>query len=231
MNNNIPHHIVLFPDGNRRWARERGLPTLKGHWQGLKNVIEFSKWCKNRGVKILTVFGFSTENWKRVEKEINYLMKLFEKYLLSKKNIAKFQRDGIRVKIIGQKERLPASLQKAITSVENLTKNNKNLQLNLAISYGGRWDILQAVQKLVRKKISAEKITEDLITQNLSTAGFLEPNLIIRAGGEQRFSNFILWQAAYAELYFCSKYWPAFTENDLDQALKEYSHRQRRFGK
>ncbi len=231
MNNNIPQHVVLIPDGNRRWAQEKGLPSLKGHWQGYKNVIEFCEWCKDRGVRVLTVFIFSIENWKRVEKEVNYLMRLFEKCLLSKKNIAKFQRDEIRIKIIGQKEKLPVSLQKAIVNIENLTKNNKNLQLNLAISYGGKWDILQAVQKLINKEIPAEKITEDLIEQNLSTAGLSEPDLIVRVGGEQRLSNFVLWQAAYSELYFYKKYWPAFTKNDFDNVLREYARRQRRFGR
>ncbi len=231
MDNNIPYHIVLFPDGNRRWAKEKGLPSWVGHRQAYKNLMEFCEWCKNRRVRILTVFGFSTENWKRTEKEVNYLMKLFERSLLSKKNIAKFQRDKIKIKIIGQKERLPEFLQKAVINIENLTKNNKNLQLNLAISYGGKWDILQAVQKIINKKIPSKKITEDLIEQNLSTAGLSAPDLIIRPGGEKRLSNFVLWQAAYSELYFCKKYWPDFTEEDLDKALKEYACRQRRFGK
>lgn len=229
--NKVPQHIALIPDGNRRWAREKGLSTLKGHWRGYKNIIEFSEWCKNRGVRILTVFCFSTENWKRTEKEVNYLMKLLKGDLLNKKNIAKFQREGVRLKIIGQKERLPEFIQKTIVNIENLTKDNKNLQLNLAISYGGRWDILQTVQKLVRKKISAEKITEDLITQNLSTVDLLDPDLIIRTGGEKRLSNFILWQAAYSELYFYKKYWPAFTENDLDQILRKYARCKKRLGK
>ena len=232
MNNRyIPYHIALIPDGNRRWAKEKGLSSLKGHWQGCKNFIEFCEWCKNRGVKILTIFGFSTENWNRAEKEVNYLMKLVEKYLLNKKNIAKFQREKVRVKIIGQKQKLPKSLQKIIANVENLTKNNKNLQLNLAISYGGRWDILQAVQKIIRKKIPLNCITEDLIEQNLTTTGLPAPDLVIRVGGEKRFSNFILWQIAYSELYFCKKYWPAFTEADFDKVIKEYAQRQRRFGR
>ena len=231
MKNNIPNHIALILDGNRRWAKKEGLSFLKGHFQGYKNLIELCEWCKNRGVKILTVFGFSTENWKRTEKEVNYLMRLFEKSLLSKKNIAKFQRDEIKIKIIGQKQRLPESLQKAIADIENLTKNNKNLQLNLAISYGGRWDILQAVQKIISKKIPTEKITEDLIEQNLTTAGLPAPDLVIRVGGEKRLSNFLLWQAAYSELYFCNKYWPDFSEKDLAKAFREYAFRQRRFGK
>ncbi len=157
-------------------------------------------------------------------------MKLFEKGLSSKGNIKEFQKEGTKVKIIGQKERLPKPLQKIIANIENLTKDNKNLYLNLAVSYGGRWDILQAVQKIIRKGIPASEITEDLIARHLSTAGLPEPDLIIRAGGEQRLSNFVLWQGAYSELYFSKKYWPAFTEKDLDEALEEYDLRQRRFG-
>lgn len=228
--NKIPYHIALFPDGNRRWAREEGLPTQKGHWQGYKNLLKFCRWCQKRGVKILTTFGFSTENWKRSKREVNYLMKLFEKILSNKKHLKDFQKKEIRIKIIGQKERLPKSLQKIISNVENLTKNNKKFHLNLAVSYGGRWDITQAVQKIVRKKTPASKITENLITEHLSTAGLSEPDLIIRAGGEKRLSNFVIWLGAYSELYFPQKYWPAFTEKDLDQAIKEYNHRQRRFG-
>ena len=230
MNKKIPYHIVLFPDGNRRWAREKGLPTLQGHWQGYQNLLKFCRWCQKRGVKVLTTFGFSTENWKRSKREVDYLMKLFGRGLSNKKHIKNLQKDKVRVKIIGQKERLPKSLQKVISNIENLTKNNKNLHLNLAVSYGGKWDITQAVQKIVRKKIPASKITEELISEHLSTAGLPEPDLIIRAGGERRLSNFVLWQGAYSELYFAKKYWPAFTEKDLDLALKEYSRRQRRFG-
>jgi len=228
--NKIPYHIVLFPDGNRRWAKEKGLLALQGHWQGYKNLLKFCRWCQKRGVKILTAFGFSTENWQRSKREVNYLMKLFEKGLSSKKHIKELQKDQVRVKIIGQKERLPQSLQKVVANIENLTKNNKNLQLNLAVSYGGKWDITQAVQKIMKKNPPVKKITEDLIGEHLSTAGLPEPDLIIRAGGEKRLSNFVLWQGAYSELYFPKKYWPAFTEKDLDQALKEYSRRQRRFG-
>jgi undecaprenyl diphosphate synthase len=208
---------------------------LKGHQEGYKNIIRFCQWVKDRGVKILTAFGFSTENWNRPKEEIDYLMKLLEKFLSEhikkyQKN-KKYQKEGIRIKIIGQKERLSKSLQKLIKKVENLTKNNRALQLNLAISYGGKWDILQAVKKIVKKRIPTKKITESLFENYLSTAGLPAPDLIIRAGGEKRLSNFLLWQAAYSELYFSKKLWPDFTEKDLDKALKEYSRRQRRFGR
>jgi len=233
MNNNIliPKHIALYLDGNRRWAKERNLPPLKGHLEGYKNLIRFCEWSKERNIKILTVFGFSTENWKRTKREVSYLMKLFEKSLLNKKNIIKFQQERVKIKIIGEKQKLSKSLQEAIINIENLTKNNKNLQMNIALNYGGRWDILQAVQKIIKKKISVKKITESLIEQSLSTTTLPAPDLIIRAGGEQRLSNFLLWQTAYSELYFSKKLWPNFDEKELDKAIQEYASRQRRFGK
>lgn len=226
---NTPQHIVLFPDGNRRWARNRGLATLEGHNKGYNNLLDFSEWCKNRGVKVLTAFGFSTENWNRSKEEIDYLMKLLEKCMLD--NLEKYQKDGIKVKIIGQRARLPESAQKAVQITEKATENNSALHLNLAVSYGGKWDIINAVKKIVEEKIPAENITEEFFEKYLSTAGLPNPDLIIRAGGEMRLSNFVLWQAAYAELYFSSKLWPDFTEQDLESALSEFNARQRRFGK
>jgi len=225
----IPQHIVLFPDGNRRWAKQKGLTSLNGHKQGYDNLLDFSEWCKNRGVKVLTAFGFSTENWNRAREEVDYLMKLLEECLID--NLEKYNKDGVRVRVIGQKERLPKSLQEAVEKVEKSTGNNTNLFLNLAISYGGKWDILQAVKKIVNDKVPADKIDEQLFESYLSTAGLPAPDLIIRAGGEKRMSNFVLWQAAYSELYFSPKLWPEFTEQDLDEALEEYDRRHRRFGK
>ncbi len=225
----IPQHIVLFPDGNRRWAREKGLETLLGHKKGYENLLDFSEWCKNRGVKTLTAFGFSTENWNRSKEEVDYLMKLLESYL--RDNLDSYNKNNTCVRVIGQKERLPASLQEAIKITEESTKNNKDLFLNLAISYGGKWDILNAVKKIIKQGIDPEQITEELFNNYLSTAGLVNPDLVIRAGGEMRMSNFVLWQSAYAELYFCPKYWPDFTEQDLDLALQEFDKRSRRFGK
>ena len=225
----IPQHIVLFPDGNRRWAKNKGLDSFDGHLKGEKKFDDFLHWCKNRGVKIVTVFGFSTENWKRSEAEINYLMQLFEKYLWE--GIEQFNQEEVCVKIIGQKEKLPKTLQKVIEKVEESTKNNKKMHLNLAVSYGGKWDILQAIKKIIKEKISADKIDEKLFESYLSTAGLPNPDLVIRVGGEMRMSNFVLWQAAYSELYFSPKLWPDFTEQDLDLAIEEFDRRQRRFGK
>lgn len=225
----IPNHIVLFPDGNRRWAREKGLQTLLGHQKGYENLLDFSEWCKNKGVKVLTAYGFSTENWNRSPEEVDYLMKLLEKCLID--NLDSYNKNGTCVRVIGQKERLPKSLQEAIIKTEESTKNNKDLFLNLAISYGGKWDILNAVKKIIEEKISVEQINEKTFENYLSTAGLPNPDLVIRAGGEMRMSNFVLWQAAYAELYFCPKYWPDFSEQDLNLALEEFDRRARRFGK
>ncbi|MDO8530477.1 MAG: polyprenyl diphosphate synthase [bacterium] len=226
---NIPQHIVLFPDGNRRWAKGRGLASLEGHMQGYTNLLSFSQWCKNKGVKALTAFGFSTENWNRSKEEVEYLMKLLEKCLVD--NLEGYQKEGVRVQIIGQRDRLPDSLKKAIETIEEATKGNTSLRLNLAVSYGGKWDILQAVKKIIEEKVAPENIDEALFENYLSTAGLPTPDLIIRAGGEMRLSNFVLWQAAYSELYFSDKLWPDFNEQDLDAALEEFDKRQRRFGK
>jgi undecaprenyl diphosphate synthase len=226
---NVPQHIVLFPDGNRRWAKQKGLNTLEGHKQGYNNLLDFSEWCKNRGVKVLTAFGFSTENWNRSKEEVDYLMNLLEKCLLD--NLDRYDRDGVRVRVIGQRDRLPKSLQEAIKKTEEATKNNQKLFLNLAISYGGKWDILNAVKKIVKEGIGTEEINEKLFEEHLSTTGLPAPDFIIRPGGEMRLSNFVLWQAAYAELYFSQKFWPDFTEQDLDIALVEFDKRTRRFGK
>ena len=226
---NIPNHIVLFPDGNRRWAKQKGLASLKGHQQGYNNLLDFSEWCKKKGVKVLTAFGFSTENWNRTKEEVDYLMKLLGGCLID--NLDKYAKDNVRVRVIGQRERLPESLQKAIKKTENATANNSSLFLNLAISYGGKWDILNAVKNIVKEGIEPDKIDEKLFESYLSTAGLPAPDFIIRAGGEMRMSNFVLWQAAYSELYFSPKLWPDFTEQDLDIALAEFDRRARRFGK
>jgi len=187
--NNIPTHIVLLPDGNRRWAKEKGLSLIKGYKAGFENTKKFSNLCQKRGVKV------------------------------------------VKVRIIGQRERLPLRLQKVIKEVEKSTKDNKGFLLNLAVSYSGRWDVLQAIQKIIEKKISAKKINEALFNNYLATVNLPTPDLIIRTGKERRLSNFLLWQAAYSELYFSDKYWPDFDEKDFNEALKEYSDRQRRYGK
>jgi undecaprenyl diphosphate synthase len=228
---NVPKHIVLFPDGNRRWAKSQGLSSLEGHKMGYERLKSLCRWCQTKGVKTLTAFGFSTENWNRSPEEVTYLMKLLEDALLMFKDDPQMKEHGIRVRVLGQRERLPRSLQNAIQEIEEFSKNHNNLFLNLAVSYGGKWDILQAVKKIVEEKIPVEDIDEAIMESHLSTAGLDTPDLIIRAGGEMRLSNFVLWQAAYAELYFSPKFWPEFNEEDFDAALAEFDRRSRRFGK
>lgn len=222
----IPYHLGIILDGNRRWAKEKNLPSFEGHRRGLEKVRQLIRWCQNRGVKILTIFVFSTENWKRKKNEVTFLMKLAQRAFTD--NLKEMQKEGIRLKSIGQKEKLSKSMRESIVRAEALTKNNKGMVLNFALSYGGRAEIVEAFKKIMKKKISPEKITEDVISQNLWTSDL---DLIIRTGKEQRISNFLIWQAAYSELYFCPKYWPDFTEQDLDGAFSEYASRQRRFGR
>jgi len=225
----IPEHIVLFPDGNRRWAQEKGLSSFEGHLAGKNKFNDFLGWCKQAGVKVITVFGFSSENWKRSPEEVNYLMEMFEKNL--GEGIDDFNREQVRVKIIGQKYVLPKTLQEVIETVEKATAHNKKMHLNLAVSYGGKWDIINAVKEIVEEKTSAKDITEEYFESHLSTAGLPTPDLVIRAGGEMRLSNFLLWQAAYSELYFSPKLWPDFSKQDFYAALEEFDSRQRRYGK
>ena len=220
----IPNHLGIILDGNRRWAEEKNLPVLEGHKRGREAVKKIIKACQKKGIKILTLFVFSTENWKRPKREINYLMDLIK----SIKDIAEFDKYGIKVVIIGQRDRLYKDVQKVIKNIENRTKNNKAMVLNIALSYGGRAEIVEAIKNIIKKKISLEKISEDVISKNLWTSDL---DLIIRTGKEKRISNFLIWQAAYSEIFFFDKYWPDFTEKDLDKAFNEYSNHLRRFGK
>jgi len=226
--NSTIRHIGIILDGNRRWAKKRGLPTLLGHKRGYEKMRAAAQWCAKREIKILTVYAFSSENWNRSKKEVDYLMNLFRAGF--KNHIGKLTHQGIKIKVIGQKERLPKDLQKIIRQAEAQTKNNTKLVFNVAISYGGRPEIVQAVKKIVAKKIPAAKITEALLAKNLWTKGLPDPDIIIRTSGEYRLSNFLTWQSAYAELFFLKKNWPDFSEQDLDQVIKEFNCRQRRFG-
>ena len=222
-------HIGIIMDGNRRWAKNQGLPSLEGHRRGYDKMKEVTKWCIKRDIKILTVYAFSTENWNRSKKEVEYLMNLFR--LALSKDIAEMDKQGVKVKVICQQERLAPDIQAMVKEAEAKTKNSKKLLFNVAIYYGGRPDILQAIKKLVKQKIPAAKITEELISKNLWTHGIADPDLIVRTSGEYRLSGFLTWQSVYSELIFIKKHWPDFGENDLDKIIKEYNKRQRRFGK
>ncbi|MEA3344241.1 MAG: polyprenyl diphosphate synthase [Patescibacteria group bacterium] len=230
MNKKVPFHLGIIMDGNRRWAKEKKLPVLEGHRRGAKRLEEIGGMTLKKGIKILTVYAFSTENWKRSKTETNYLMQLLKQFL-NAKNVKELNQKGVKLNIIGEREKLSTKLQKRIEEVEKITSNNTQGVLNLAVSYGGRPEIIQAIKKIIRKKISPDKIDEDLINENLWTKGLPYPDLIIRTSGIKRLSNFLTWQTAYSELYFTKKYWPDFTEQELDKALANFSLRQRRFGK
>ncbi len=222
----LPEHLGIILDGNRRWAKERGLPVYEGHKKGLETALRIIEYCQKKGIKILTLFVFSTENWKREKREINWLMKLAEKAFSN--HFPHILKNEIRVKIVGDLSFFPKKLQKKILKVEKESEKNKGMVLNLALSYGGRTEILHAVKKIIEKKIPPEKITEETIKKYLWTS---DVDLIIRTGREKRLSNFLLWQAAYSELYFCSRFWPDFSEKDLELALISFRQRERRFGK
>ncbi len=225
---NLPHHVGFIIDGNRRWAKEKGLPSFMGHKKGIERVDEIVKYAQDLGVKIVTIYAFSTENWKRSGKEVSYLMNLFEDFAINK--IKDANKRGMRIRILGDLQKLPLSLQKVLKRLMKLTDNNQKIIVNVALNYGGRDEIIRALHKLAALKIKPNEITEELINQNLDTAGLPDPDLIIRTSGEQRLSNFLIWQTTYSELYFPKIYWPDFDKNQLDLAILEFQNRQRRLG-
>lgn len=227
--NDIPHHIAIIMDGNRRWAKERRLPPTEGHRQGYENFKKTAKACFDAGVKILTAYAFSTENWKRSETEKSYLMKLF--YEALKKEAEFFIKNDIKMNAIGQIEKFPENIRNLVHKITADTKNNKKGIVNIAISYGGRQEIINAVKKIIKEKINPDNVDEKFFSSRLYTAGQPDPDLIIRTSGEMRLSGFLPWQSVYSELYFSEKMWPDFNEDDLKKAIKEFQNRKRRFGK
>lgn len=228
----MPKHIAIIMDGNRRWAKERGLATQFGHKAGAETLEKIAVYANELGIKYLTVYAFSTENWKRTEEEIGALMLLLENYL--DKFLNKESLRNIRIRVLGDIEALSDSLKQSIYKIIDKSKNNTGLTLNIAFNYGGRSEIVRAVKNILEKvknnEIDIEDINENIISDNLYTAGELEPDLLIRPGGELRISNFLLWQLAYTEFLFIDKYWPDFSEEDLLQAIKTYEKRNRKFG-
>lgn len=222
----IPQHLAVIMDGNRRWARARGLKPFDGHKAGYKKLGDVLKWCKEAGIKILTLFAFSTENWKRSKPEVDFLMRLF--YFALTKNVKKLHKNNVCLRVIGHKEGLPKKLQSAIKKAEKLTENNTGGILNLAINYGGRQELVDVFNKILKNP--PKKVSEDLISKNIYNADLPEPDLIIRTSGEMRLSGFLLWESAYSELYFTKHHWPEFSKKDFNQALKSFATRERRFG-
>lgn len=228
----LPKHIAIIMDGNRRWAKEKGLDYRLGHKEGAEALRRIAKYANKLGVKYLTVYAFSTENWKRTKEEVGALMLLLQKYL--EEFLSSDDFENIKVNMLGNIADLDTGLQKSINKIIEKTKNNTGLVLNIAFNYGGRDEIVRAVRKIAEEvkenKINVEDIDEQTISNSLYTAGQLEPDLLIRTSGEQRLSNFLLWQLAYTEFYFVQKYWPDFSEQDLDEAIAVFEKRNRKFG-
>ena len=229
----LPNHIGIIMDGNGRWAQKRGVPRSIGHKEGAKTSKKIAIHCKNIGINYLTMYAFSTENWNRPKNEVNFLMNLFKQYLEDTLN--DFKNENIKIIVIGNKAKLNKSLQNLILKIEESSKNNDSMVLNLAINYGGRSEILNALINLIKDikndKVDIKDITEKTIAERLYTGGQPDPDLIIRPSGEFRISNFLLWQSAYSEYVFMNNLlWPDFTEKDLDNAINEYNNRNRRFG-
>jgi len=224
----LPRHIAIIMDGNGRWALRRGLPRVAGHKRGADTVRRITEECRRLGIGVLTLYAFSDENWGRPKEEVGYLMDMLGTFL--KAEIATMKENGIRFRTIGRIERLPASVRSWIDKAAAGTAGNTGMVLNLALSYGGRGEILEAAKRMRAAGAPPEQLTEEVFSSYLDTAGLPDPDLIIRTSGERRISNFLLWQAAYAELYFTDTLWPDFEEKDLIAALVDYQGRQRRFG-
>jgi undecaprenyl diphosphate synthase len=226
----VPRHVAIIMDGNGRWAKRQHLPRIAGHRRGVESVRATVRSCAERGIGFLTLFAFSSENWRRPAEEVALLMQLFQVALTSE--VEKLHRNGVRLRVVGDTRRFDANIRRAIEQGERLTAGNKGLTLTIAANYGGRWDILQALTKLAReKKNSLDHVDETELAPYLAMSYAPEPDLFIRTGGEQRISNFLLWQLAYSELYFTETLWPDFDAAALDLAITSYRSRERRFGR
>ncbi|MCY6958264.1 isoprenyl transferase [Clostridium brassicae] len=230
--NSIPKHIAIIMDGNGRWAKEKKLPRTFGHKAGVETIRDIVKECSRIGVKYLTLYAFSTENWKRPSEEVNTLMNLLVEYL--KKEVNELNKENVVVNNIGDTSKLPKICQLELNNAFELTKNNSGLVLNLALNYGGRNEIIYSIKEIAQKikegKLDVEDIEESTINQHLYTANMPDPDIIIRTAGEQRLSNFLLWQCAYSEFWYTDVKWPDFKKQDLQKAIYDYQNRDRRYG-
>lgn len=226
------NHLAVIMDGNRRWAKENGVSVKDGHKAGAEKLSEFVKWCIEFNIKYLTVYAFSTENWKRDKEEVDDIMSLLNRYLSMKKD--EFYDSGIKVKMIGAEDKINIDTLKKIKDIEEYTKNNNKIQLNIAFNYGGRREILDATKKIVSEvksgKISIEDIDEELFKENLYYGNIPDPDLMIRPGGDYRISNYLLWEMAYSEFYFTKTYWPDFSKELLEEIINNFNTRERRYG-
>lgn len=225
----VPRHVAIIMDGNGRWATKRYMPRVAGHKKGVEAVRTIVEACVERGVEYLTLFAFSSENWRRPADEVSLLMRLFVTAL--EREVVKMHANNIRLRVVGDLSRFDAKLQELIASAERRTANNTRLTVTICANYGGRWDIMQAVNKMVASNPGVTDFAEDQLAPHLSMAYAPEPDLFIRTGGEERVSNFLLWQLAYTEFYFTETYWPDFDGAELDRAIASYQQRERRFGR
>lgn len=229
----LPRHIAVIMDGNGRWAQQQGKARIEGHREGMESVRDIVKVCSQLGVRYLTLYAFSMENWKRPSAEVSFLMKLLETYL--RKEVDELHANNVRIRTIGKTNALPKSVQRVLQDAMARTADNEGLTLTLALSYGARWDMLRAVQMIAldvrRGKVSPEDLTETTFAQYLQTSFMDDPDLVIRTSGEFRLSNFLLWESAYSEIYVTERLWPEFRRYDLYRALYDYMRRERRFGK
>lgn len=228
----VPGHIAIIMDGNGRWAKTKGKPRTYGHYAGAANLKNILTLADQLGVKVLSTFAFSTENWKRPDTEVAFLMNLFDRYLTEE--IADLMKNNVRVRFMGSPEQLPEALSKKMLAVTEQTADNSGIVLNLAVNYGGQDEIIRAVQKLALKikdgSLSPQEINAECVEAHLDTSGLPRPDLLIRTGGDYRISNFMLWQIAYAEIWYTNTYWPDFNEEEFLQAINDYQKRDRRFG-
>ncbi len=222
-------HIAIIMDGNRRWAKEKNLPSAMGHKKGVEALKKTLRACKDFGVKYLTVYAFSTENWNRKQEEVDFLMDLVAVTL--KNELEEMHQEGVQIHFIGDKTRLSKKLQQVTANAVETTKNNDGVILQIALNYGSRDEITNAVKQIITDKIPPEKITPDIISQYLYTKGIPDPDILIRSGGEKRISNYLLWQIAYSEIIVKNEYWPEFDKNILKSCIEEFNMRQRRYGK
>ena len=224
----VPRHVAIIMDGNGRWAKQRGLPRAAGHRAGTENIRRIIERFSDHGVRYLTLYAFSTENWGRPAPEVRTLIRLLERFV--KREVDNFVRNNVRLKMVGHLETLPAGLQRQVNDALVRTSANTGLVLSICFSYGGRDDIVTAARRMAAEHLQPEEITEEMFGGYLFTAGTPDPDLVIRTAGDTRISNFLLWQSAYAELYFTDTYWPDFGREDIDMALAEYGRRKRKFG-
>jgi len=232
-NSSLPRHIAIIMDGNGRWAKKRLLPRHAGHRAGVETVRRVLSLCAEKGIEVLTLFTFSSENWRRPKEEVSLLMSLF--IMALKREVKKLQKNNVRLRLVGAPDAFPEKLQTLLADAEELTKNNTGITLVIAANYGGRWDIVESAKHLAKQvqdgTLQVEDINESLFKQNLSLGDLPEPDLFIRTGGEKRISNFLMWQLAYSELYFTDTLWPDFDKAAFQEALESFTSRERRFGR